>query len=278
MEMLRSKGPLMHETGTVYLVGAGPGDPDLLTVKAMRLLQCADVVVLDRLVSQEIVECINADCTVHLAGKRTRHHTLDQDDINILLVSLSRKYKHIVRLKGGDPFIFGRGGEEARVLAEAGVNFEVVPGITSAQGCAAYAGIPLTQRGVAHSVRFITGHFMKNAPFELDIDVIADPSQTLAVYMGLENVQTIVDALLKAGREPTTPVAIVENGTTPRQRRFITNLEELPGQIHERSVVAPAILIVGDVVLLGRELEWFLPVITTNAESRLLNEKSHAFG
>ena len=199
MEMLRSKGPRMLETGMVYLVGAGPGDPDLLTVKALRLLQCAEVVVLDRLVSREIVDNLNSDCIVHHVGKRTRHHTLDQDDINKLLVSLSRKYKHVVRLKGGDPFIFGRGGEEAQALAQAGVNFEVVPGITSAQGCAAYAGIPLTQRGVAHSVRFITGHFMNNATFELNVDAIADARQTLVVYMGLENAQTIVDALLKAG-------------------------------------------------------------------------------
>ncbi len=261
--------------GKVYLVGAGPGDPDLLTVKAMKLLQCADVVVLDRLVSPEIIELVNSRSVLHHVGKRSRHHTMDQADISDLLVSLSRQYNCVVRLKGGDPFIFGRGGEEALVLAEAGVSFEIVPGITSAQACAAYAGIPLTHRGVARSVQFITGHFMKNAPLDLSYNLIADPSQTLVVYMGLENAQTIVDTLLKAGRSPATPVAVVENGTTPRQRKFSTSLAELPGLLQACSIVAPAMLIIGDVVLLSNELEWFLPSGKINFEYRTMQGDGH---
>jgi uroporphyrin-III C-methyltransferase/precorrin-2 dehydrogenase/sirohydrochlorin ferrochelatase/uroporphyrin-III C-methyltransferase len=181
-------------------------------------------------------------------------------------------------LKGGDPFVFGRGGEEALALVEAGISFEIVPGVTSAQACAAYAGIPLTHRGLARSVQFITGHFMKNSPLALGNSLIADPSQTVVVYMGLENAQTIVDAMLNAGRKPDTPAAIVENGTTPRQRKFTTTLEELPGLIQRCSIVAPAMLIIGDVVLLGNELQWFLPAGETDFEYGLALEKSHAFG
>lgn len=268
----------MLAMGKVYLVGAGPGDPDLLTVKAMKLLQCADVVVLDRLVSPEIIELINPHSVVHHVGKKSRHHTVDQEDINRLLLSLSRQYNCVVRLKGGDPFIFGRGGEEALELAQAGVCFEIVPGITSAQACAAYAGIPLTHRGVARSVRFMTGHFMENAPLHISNGLIADPSQTLVVYMGLENAQTIVHSLLEAGRSPATPVAVVENGTTPRQRKFTTTLAELPGLLLACSIVAPAMLIIGDVVLLGSELEWFLPSGNINFEySTLRGDRNHAF-
>ncbi len=245
--------------GKVYLVGAGPGDPELLTLKAARLIQNADMVVYDRLISQQILDLIDDDTARIYVGKKTSQHTLDQQDINQLLIDLSRRYTHIVRLKGGDPFIYGRGSEEALVLAEAGVTFEVVPGITSAQACASYSGIPLTHRGVARGVQFVTGHWMRNTPLQFKSSVIADETQTLVVYMGLENVLAISEALIKAGRDADTPAAIVEKGTTENHRTTITTIKELPGCVAANHIESPAMLIIGAVVQLAEKLDWFSP-------------------
>lgn len=243
----------------VYLVGAGPGDPELLTVKALRLLQTADTVVYDRLVSREILELIPETVSRIFVGKATSRHTLSQQEINALLVDLARKRPNVVRLKGGDPFVFGRGGEEALALARNNIPFEVVPGITAAQACAAYAGIPLTHRGLAQGVQFITGHRKDNEALVIDPASVADPDQTLVVYMGLANLPQIVSDLFNASRAADTQVAIVERGTTSRQRNIVTTLEHLQEAVERHAVQSPAMLIIGPVVSLAEELDWFMP-------------------
>ena len=243
----------------VYLVGAGPGDPDLLTVKALRLIQTADTVVYDRLVSPEILNLIPDTASRIYVGKATSRHTLSQTEINALLVDLARKRQRVVRLKGGDPFIFGRGGEEALALARNDIPFEVVPGITAAQACAAYAGIPLTHRGLARGVQFVTGHCKDNETLELDQTTLSDPEQTLVIYMGLANLPHIVRDLVEAGRDSDTPAAVIERGTTSRQRNIITTIGGLQQAIEQHTITSPAMLIIGPVVSLAEELEWFMP-------------------
>lgn len=243
----------------VYLVGAGPGDPDLLTVKALRLIQTADTVVYDRLVSPEILNLIPDTASRIYVGKATSRHTLSQTEINALLVDLARKRQRVVRLKGGDPFIFGRGGEEALALARNDIPFEVVPGITAAQACAAYAGIPLTHRGLARGVQFVTGHCKDNETLELDQATLSDPEQTLVIYMGLANLPQIVRGLVEAGRTRDTPAAVIERGTTSRQRNIITTIGELQQAVEQHTITSPAMLIIGPVVSLAEELEWFMP-------------------
>jgi len=245
----------------VYIVGAGPGDPDLLTVKALRLIQQADTIVYDRLVSAEIISLIPDRCEMVYAGKTTNQHTLDQNEINCTLVTLARSRKMLVRLKGGDPFVFGRGAEEALALKNANLAFEIVPGITAAQACAAYAGIPLTHRGLARSVQFITGHRKNNESLLLDQSLLADENQTLVFYMGLANAHLIARDLIAAGRQPSTPAAIIEEGTTARQRTIVTTIGELPNTIASHAVCAPAMLVIGNVVSLTRQLDWFEPLV-----------------
>jgi len=243
----------------IYLVGAGPGDPDLLTVKALRLIQAADTVVYDRLVSREILNLIPDTVSRVYVGKATNRHTLSQEQINELLVNLARKRQRVVRLKGGDPFIFGRGGEEALALVRNDIPFEVVPGITAAQACAAYAGIPLTHRGLARGVQFVTGHCKDNEALVLDQTALSDPGQTLVIYMGLAHLPQIVRDLVAAGRPEETPVAIVEHGTTPRQRNIVTTIGELQQAVDRHAIASPAMLIIGPVVALAEELDWFMP-------------------
>ncbi len=243
----------------VYLVGAGPGDPDLLTVKAQRLIQTADTVVYDRLVSREILNLIPDSAARVYVGKATGRHTLSQKEIDALLVELAGKARRIVRLKGGDPFIFGRGGEEALALARHDIPFEVVPGITAAQACAAYAGIPLTHRGLARGVQFVSGHCKDNEALVLDPAALSDPEQTLVIYMGLANLPQIVRDLVDAGRHEDTPAAVVERGTTSRQRNIITTIGELQQAIEQHTIASPAMLIIGAVVSLAKELAWFMP-------------------
>ena len=243
----------------LYLVGAGPGDPDLLTVKALRLIQNADMVVYDRLVSPEILQLIPDSVSRIYVGKSTYQHTLEQEEINVLLVELAQKHSCVVRLKGGDPFIFGRGGEEALALAKNNIPFEVVPGITAAQACAAYAGIPLTCRGLAQGVQLITGHRKENEKLTIDPATLSDPGQTLVIYMGLANLSLIVRDLLAAGRPKATLAAIIENGTTPRQRKVVTTIGDLQQAAHEHAIESPAMLIIGPVVSLAAELDWFVP-------------------
>jgi uroporphyrin-III C-methyltransferase/precorrin-2 dehydrogenase/sirohydrochlorin ferrochelatase len=241
--------------GIVWLVGAGPGDPDLLTLKALRLIQTADVVIHDRLVSPSIMALIPAATRRIYVGKARSDHAVPQEDINQLLLREANAGHKVLRLKGGDPFIFGRGGEELELLAEAGIPFEVVPGITAASGCAAYAGIPLTHRDYAQSVRFITGH-LKSDGINLHWPELMDPTQTLVFYMGLVGLQAICEQLIAHGRNPLTPVALVEKGTTPQQRVVIATLATINERVIAEKVSAPTLTIIGDVVKLHEKLHW----------------------
>lgn len=245
--------------GKVALVGAGPGDPELLTLRAVRLLRQADVVVFDRLVSPEILDLVPAGTSRIYAGKALNRHHLAQDEINSLLVGLASTGRFVVRLKGGDPFVFGRGSEEAEHLARHHIPFEVVPGITSASGGCAYAGIPLTHRGYASGVRYITGHGRDNRDVDHDWAALADPDTTLVVYMGLTNLDHIARRLMAAGLPPDMPAAAVENATTPRQRRLIGTVASLPGQVAEAGFAPPAIVVIGKVVALAGVLDWYTP-------------------
>lgn len=244
----------------IYLVGTGPGAPDLLTLKAHRLLQTADVVVYDRLVSDEIIEQIPHGVSRIYVGKETGRHPVPQDEINQLLVSLaSGESRTIVRLKGGDPFVFGRGSEEAVYLAERGIPFEVVPGITAAVACTAYAGIPLTHRGLSRGVHIVTGHCQENEPLELDWQKLADPDRTIVIYMGFANLERICCKLIAAGLSPETPAAVIENGTTMQQRHCVSTLAHLHEQVIQHKMCAPVVIVIGQVVALAGVLDWFVP-------------------
>ncbi|HUT41038.1 MAG TPA: siroheme synthase CysG [Gammaproteobacteria bacterium] len=242
--------------GEVYLVGAGPGDPDLITFRALRLMQQADVVVYDRLVAQPILDMVRRDADLIYAGKERDKHTLSQESINELLVRLAKEGKRVLRLKGGDPFIFGRGGEEIETLTQEGIPFQVVPGITAASGCASYAGIPLTHRDHAQSCIFVTGH-LKDGSVNLDWERLAKPSQTIVFYMGMYSIAVISRELIAHGLPPDTPVALVQQGTTPQQRVYIETLASLPSLGERHEVKPPTIIIVGSVVSLHSKLEWF---------------------
>jgi uroporphyrin-III C-methyltransferase/precorrin-2 dehydrogenase/sirohydrochlorin ferrochelatase len=244
--------------GEVYLVGAGPGDPDLLTFRALRLMQKADVVVHDRLVSDAIMELVRRDAERIYAGKERANHAIPQENINQLLVRLAREGKRVLRLKGGDNFIFGRGGEEISELIDEGIPFQVVPGITAASGCTTYAGIPLTHRDFSQACIFVTGH-LKDGSSDLNWEMLSHANQTVVFYMGLNNIQAICDHLKQYGRAAGTPAALIEKGTTPEQRVFIGNLDTLPALVHKNQVKAPTLIVVGEVVDLHRKLHWFKP-------------------
>ncbi len=249
------------QRGEVYLVGAGPGDPDLLTFRALRLMQKADVVVYDNLVSKPILEMTRRDAERIYVGKKRDNHTLRQEEINELLVRLAKEGKRVLRLKGGDPFIFGRGGEEIETLAAEGIPFQVVPGITAASGVASYAGIPLTHRDHAQSCVFVTGH-LKDGTMNLDWDALARPKQTVVVYMGLHGLDTLCAKLVEHGLPDTTPIAIVQQGTTQNQRVITGTLATLPGIVLIEKLQAPTLIIVGGVVTLREKLSWFNPKIS----------------
>jgi len=235
------------KTGEVYLVGAGPGDPDLLTLRALQLMQKAEVVLYDNLVSPRVLDRVRRDADMEFVGKRSGYKSTSQEDINDLLVRLAKDGKRVLRLKGGDPFIFGRGGEEIQKLIEGDIPFQVVPGITAASGCATYAGIPLTHRELSQSVRFVTGH-PKDGKVDLPWKEFVHPMETVVFYMGLGGLATICQQLIKAGRDAATPIAIVSKGTTPEQQVLKGTLESMPGLVARTQIQTPTLIIVGDVV------------------------------
>lgn len=243
------------QQGAVYLVGAGPGNPDLLTFRALRLMQKADVVLYDNLVSPAIVDLVRRDAERLYVGKKASNHALPQEEINELLVKLAKDGKTVLRLKGGDPFIFGRGGEEIDELAQNGIAFEVVPGITSAAGASCYAGIPLTHRDYAQSVTFVTGH-RQEGETELDWARLTSPTETVVVYMGVKEAPRICARLIEHGRSPDTPAAIIEKATTPEQKTVSGTLATLPALIEQHAVKPPALIIIGEVVRLHEKLNW----------------------
>jgi uroporphyrin-III C-methyltransferase len=245
--------------GRVSLVGAGPGDPELLTLRAARRLREADVVVVDHLVSPEVLDLVPGHVERIVAGKRSGRHSMPQQDINRLLVALARQGRQVVRLKGGDPFIFGRGGEEAEALAAAGIAFEVVPGITAACGVSAYAGIPLTHRDHAQSCLFVTGHQQAGAPVGLDWGALARERQTVVIYMGLAALGEICEQLVRHGMRPDMPAAVVQEGTTASQRVVSGTLATLSQRVAAARLRAPCLVIVGTVVALRAGLDWFVP-------------------
>lgn len=238
----------------VYLIGAGPGDPELLTLKAARILSQAGAVVYDKLISDEVLEHIPQDAEKIYVGKSKSNHTLKQNEINELLVELASKHKIVVRLKGGDPFIFGRGGEEAEELVKNKIAFEVVPGITAAAACGASLGIPLTHRDFVSGVHFFTGHGCRDIEPGLDWKILATEDKTLCIYMGLTNCKIITERLVEHGMNPTTRAVIVENGTLKNQRELYCDLQDLPSTLENSDFKSPALIIIGKVVAFGESL------------------------
>lgn len=256
-EMIEKIADKTCETGgEVYLVGAGPGDPDLLTFKALRLMQRAEVVLYDRLVSEPILDMVRRDAERIYVGKQRADHAVPQQQINEMLLTLAQQGKRVLRLKGGDPFIFGRGAEEIDLLAKNHIPFQVVPGITAASGCASYAGIPLTHRDCSQSVRFITGH-LKDGVLDFRWKEFVESQQTLVFYMGLTGLEQICTRLIEHGKDANTPAALIERGTLPNQQVHIGNLANLPQLVKDNKVTPPTLLIIGDVVSLHSTLNWY---------------------
>lgn len=249
---------MLEKTGEVYLVGAGPGDPELLSFKALRLMQKADIVIYDRLVSRPIMNLIRQDAEKIYVGKQRADHTMPQENINHLLARLALEGKKVLRLKGGDPFIFGRGGEEIESLIKDDIPFQIVPGITAASGCASYAGIPLTHRDYSQACIFVTGH-LRDGTVNLNWKMLAHEKQTLIFYMGMHGSKIICEELVKHGLKKQTPAALIVKGTTEDQEVIIGDLESMPEIILKNKIIPPTLLIIGDVVKLHNKLKWFNP-------------------
>lgn len=245
----------LTSSGKISLVGAGPGDPDLLTIKAMRAIQSADIILFDRLVSQEICQLFPPNTPTIYVGKAKNHHSVPQDQINELLIAKAKQGLNICRLKGGDAFVFGRGGEEMLQLKQANIEVEVVPGITAASGCSSYAGIPLTHRGLSQGCTFVTAHAEKN--LDINWHSLAKLEHTLVFYMGLTKVSFISEQLIASGLCAHTPTALIENGCTTKQRVITGTLEQLPHLVQTEQVESPALIIIGHVVELSSQLQWF---------------------
>lgn len=251
-------------TGTVYLVGAGPGDPDLITVKGLRALQSADVVLYDRLVNPELLDYMKEGAQRVYCGKLPHYHTMKQETINHFLVKYAKKGLNVVRLKGGDPFVFGRGGEEAEECAKNGLKFEVVPGITAGIGAAAYAGIPVTHRTLSKSFAFVTGHQVGDEEAEHQWEHLAKAVDTICVYMGVAHLPAIVGNLIKSGKSPQTPIALVHWGTLEKQATVTGTLETIEARVKEANVSNPSMIVIGEVVRLHHKINWFNEEILPN--------------
>lgn len=256
--LLQQQATSPNHWGEVYLVGGGPGDPDLLTFRALRLMQQADVVLYDRLVSHELLSLVRRDAECIYVGKEPTHHEIPQEDINKLLIKLAKEGQRVLRLKGGDPFMFGRGGEEIETLMEEGIPFQVVPGITAATASSAYAGIPLTHREYAQSCVFVTAH-LKDHSMNLNWEVLVQPHQTIVVYMGLRALPQLAQELIKRGLPPEKPAALVQKATTSDQQVIVGTLATLPSLVVEANIKLQSIIIIGEVVTLHEKLAWFSP-------------------
>jgi uroporphyrin-III C-methyltransferase/precorrin-2 dehydrogenase/sirohydrochlorin ferrochelatase len=259
-----SSHPVSASTGCVYLVGAGPGDAELLTLRAVRLLERADVVVYDNLVSAAVLDFLPKTAERIFAGKRRNEHTMRQEQINALLVKLAKEGKQVVRLKGGDPFIFGRGGEELQTLAAHGVAFEVIPGVTAASGVSSYAGIPLTHRDFAQTCLFVTGH-LKDGTADLDWLSLVRPKQTVVIYMGLNGLPDICRQMMRHGAASNLPVAVVQDGSNATQKVVTGTLADIPERVTAARLRSPCLTIIGEVVKLHDELAWFNPATRISA-------------
>lgn len=245
---LNSRGKSQLNAGEVALVGSGPGDAELLTIRAIRFIEQADIAVYDRLVSEEILALLPDSCEKFYVGKEQAKHCVPQDKINEKLVVLAKQNKRVLRLKGGDPFIFGRGGEEAEFLLANGVSCHICPGITAASGCTTYAGIPLTHRGVAQGCTFITGHIQNNHQLNLPWDSLTSPSQTVVFYMGINTLPMIAEQLIIHGRSPQTPAALIRKGTQPEQQIFRGNIGNLAQLVKQHNITPPTLIVIGEVV------------------------------
>ena len=250
--------------GRVFLVGAGPGDPELLTLRAVRLLQQAHVIVYDHLVSSAVLDFVSPTAERIYAGKRRNEHTMRQEQINALLIKLALEGKQVVRLKGGDPFIFGRGGEELQALAKHDIAFEVVPGVTAAAGVSSYAGIPLTHRDYAQSCLFVTGH-LKDGSADLDWPSLVRANQTVVIYMGLGGLPEICRQMMAHGASPDLPIAVVQDGTITTQKVVTGTLADMPGRVAQARLKSPCLTIIGEVVKLHDALAWFKPLTAAMA-------------
>lgn len=254
----------------VYIVGAGPGDEDLLTIKALKCIQKADVILYDRLVNKEILKHAKEECDLIYCGKLPNYHTMKQETINHFLIKYGKSDKVVTRLKGGDPFIFGRGGEEAAALANHNIPFEIVPGITSGVAAAAYAGIPVTHRDLSASVAFVTGHRRADVDEDTKWESLAKGIDTLAIYMGVNNLPYIKEQLVKFGKDPSTPVAVIHWGTTEIQRTVTGTLDSIFDLVKQEQIENPSMIIIGEVVTLREKLSWYEDMVIENSHSKAI--------